>query len=330
MTYRAVYLKTFFDNVVVPYVAPEGLSIAPGEWCLVNSKFGEDLAQAVTGIRDISREKFHPRKSHSHGPDGADTAGIEIDDKSLLETKTEHVPEDNVPVEHLQIIRKVTPEEVEFWQSYRPEEKRAFESARREIRDLGLDMKLVNVHFMFQKKKIIFNFTADNRIDFRQLVKRLAGLFRTRIEMRQIGVRDAAKVLGGYGVCGVENCCQRSNCHVQSIYLKMAKDQGFVVNSSKLTGSCGRLMCCLSYEMQFYATERRKYPDPGSRVNDGTKEYVVISQNLLTQEVTVMDENHHQKKYPLDSLTFQRKDILSGTSYYRAANTDIQEELNRV
>ena len=318
MLYKAAYIKTFFDNMVLPYVVPDGMEVKEGGWYLVNSKFGEDIGRAETAVIEVAKDKFHVKKpqggAHHHKED--DAAGIEIDDKSILETKDEHIPEDNQLLDTLKLIRPVTNDEADVWHAYRPEEKKAYEAAKKEIKDLALDMKLVNVHFLFQRKKIIFNFTADNRIDFRQLVKRLAGLFRTRIEMRQIGVRDAAKVLGGYGVCGVQNCCQRSNCHINSIYLKMAKDQGFMVNSSKLTGSCGRLMCCLSYEMEFYSQEKKLYPEQGSRVNDGSKDYVVSSINMIKREVYVMDENHHQKKFPVDSLKFLRKE--GPVAFYKA------------
>lgn len=316
MNYKAVYIKTYFDNMVLPYVVPDGVEIRQGGWYLVNSKFGEDIGRAETALVEVSKEKFHvkkPQSGHHHQKDD-DAAGIEIDDKSILESKDEHIPEDSQLLDTLKLIRAVTQDEANLWHTYRPEEKKAFEAAKKEIKDLNLDMKLINVHFLFQKKKIIFNFTADNRIDFRQLVKRLAGLFRTRIEMRQIGVRDAAKVLGGYGVCGVQNCCQRSNCHINSIYLKMAKDQGFMVNSSKLTGSCGRLMCCLSYEMEFYSQERKLYPEQGSRVNDGSKDYIVCSVNMIKRDVYVMDENHHQKKFPVDAFKLLRKE--GALAYY--------------
>jgi cell fate regulator YaaT (PSP1 superfamily) len=211
-------------------------------------------------------------------------------------------------IENFKIIKQVAEEDLKNWQAFREDEKKAFCQAKKEINDLKLEMKLINVHFLYQKKKIIFNFTADNRIDFRQLVKRLASIFKTRIEMRQIGVRDAAKIIGSYGVCGIVNCCLRSNCHINSIYLKMAKDQGFVVNSSKLTGSCGRLMCCLSYEAQFYNEEKKDYPVLGSVVTDGNKNYTVSSNNIIKKEVYVCDENHHQKKYPLENITYLKKD----------------------
>ncbi len=323
MNYRAAFIKTFFDNMILPYIAKEGMEIIPGNWYVINTKFGEDIGLATSIVKEIPKERFHIKKPVVEHVNDADIDDIEIDDTSILEKKNEHIPLeiDSKQIENFQIIKEATQDELSQWQSFRAEELKAFESAKKEIKDLNLEMKLINVHFLYQRKKIIFNFTADNRIDFRQLVKRLAGIFKTRIEMRQIGVRDAAKILGGYGVCGVMNCCLKSNCHINSIYLKMAKDQGFVVNSSKLTGSCGRLMCCLAYEIDYYSEERKKYPDVGSLILDGQKNYSVVSLNIIKEEVYIADENHHQKKYPLEMLKFQRKDI-SGTSVYRINNTD--------
>lgn len=329
MIYRAAYIKTYFDNMVLPYLAPDDFTVTPDAYYLVNTKFGEDIGIATSGIKEISREKFFVKKPVQEHPGENDTGGIEIDDTSILETRDEHIPVefDKEQIENFKILKMVTDEELQAWQSFREEEKRAYHIARKEICDLKLEMKLINVHFLYQKKKIIFNFTADNRIDFRQLVKRLAGNFKTRIEMRQIGVRDAAKIIGSYGVCGIVNCCLRTNCHINSIYLKMAKDQGFVVNSSKLTGSCGRLMCCLSYEAHFYNEEKKDYPAIGSTVTDGNKNYTVSSHNFIKREIYVCDENHHQKKYTLDSIRFLTKDS-SGISVYKLCTEPGIKQMN--
>lgn len=318
MVYRAAYMKTFFDNMVLPYVVPAGMEIQEGKWYVLNTKFGEDIGQATSPVKDVTPDRFHvKRPAAEHGND-ADIDDIEIDDKSILEKKDEHIPSEaeNMQIESLHVIKEALPEELKQWKGCCQDSKKAYEDTKKEIVELKLEMKLINVHFLYQRKKVIFNFTADNRIDFRQLVKRLASIFKTRIEMRQIGVRDAAKILGGYGVCGVINCCLRSNCHINSIYLKMAKDQGFVVNSSKLTGSCGRLMCCLAYEADFYAEERKLYPEINSVVTDGTKDYRISSINVLKKELFISDEHHHQKKITMDQLKFMRKEA-SGISVYR-------------
>ncbi|MCX7881931.1 MAG: hypothetical protein N2314_01780 [Brevinematales bacterium] len=292
---KAAYMKTFFDSMVLPYRCQGEIKVEKGKWYVVNTRFGEDIAYSTSGVMEISHEilhrYFHKHENHPQSPQQVE--GIELDDKSILETKQEHAP---VEVEHLYVIREATQNEVSEWQKLREEATEAYGLALKEIKELQLDMKLINVHFMMGRKKVIFNFTSDNRVDFRQLVKRLASIFRTRIEMRQIGVRDAAKIEGGCGICGIELCCTRSNCHMSSIYLKMAKDQGFLVNSSKLTGVCGRLLCCLAYEVDFYQQEKGFYPDVGAKVKVGNLMYKVLSVNLLRREVVIVDENHHMRK----------------------------------
>lgn len=292
---KAAYMKTFFDSMVLPYRCQGDITVEKGKWYVVNTRFGEDIAYSMSGVTEISLEILHRyfHKHENHVAQAQQVEGIEVDDKSILETKQEHAP---VEIENLFVIREATSQEVSEWQALRKEATEAYNLALKEIRDLQLDMKLINVHFLMGRKKVIFNFTSDNRVDFRQLVKRLAALFRTRIEMRQIGVRDAAKIEGGCGICGIELCCTRSNCHMSSIYLKMAKDQGFLVNSSKLTGVCGRLLCCLAYEVDFYQQEKGFYPDVGARVRVGNLAYRVMSVNLLRKEVVIVDENHHMRK----------------------------------
>jgi cell fate regulator YaaT (PSP1 superfamily) len=290
--------------MVIPYLVPDGMEVQKGKWYLVSTRFGEDLGLAYTDLQEITREKFQLKK-----PASADGSGeAEIDDVHM-ETAPIDTQADASFFDTQRILRLAAEEEVKEYKSLRVEESHIFEQARSEIHELNLEMKLINVHFLFQRKKLIFNFTADNRVDFRVLVKRLAGLFKTRIEMRQIGVRDAAKLDGGYGVCGVINCCRRSNCHINSIYLKMGKDQGFVVNSSKLTGVCGRLMCCLAYEMPFYQEELRKYPEQGALVTGPeNKSYMVMSFNIIKKDVYISDEFHHQKKVPLETLKFLKRE----------------------
>jgi len=332
MIYKAAYFKTFFDYMVLPYIASDGITVTTGKWYLINTKFGEDIGLALSTIKDVPQEQFLVKKPVVEPASDANIDDIEIENlenEEILEPKEEHIQieMDVQQIENFKILREITPEELKEWQAFREEEKKAFEIAKKEIENLKLEMKLINVHFLFQKKKVIFNFTADNRIDFRQLVKKLASVFKTRIEMRQIGVRDAAKILGGFGVCGNVNCCLRSNCHIVPIYLKMAKEQGFVVNSSKLTGACGRLMCCLSYEAQLYTEEKKNYPEIGSVVTDGQKNYTVSALNLIKKEVYVMDENHHQKKFPVESLTFINKES-SGVSCYRVQYQN--SEVNQV
>ncbi len=281
--------------MVLPYRCEGNITVEKNKWYVVNTRFGEDIALSMTGVVEISHEEL---RRYLHKPEpvaqpAQQAEDIELDEKSILEAKQEHAP---VEIEHLFVIRLATEKELQEWQNLRAESHQAYQLALKEIKSLQLDMKLINVHFLLGRKKVIFNFTSDNRVDFRQLVKQLAAIFKTRIEMRQIGVRDAAKIEGGCGICGVELCCTRSNCHMSSIYLKMAKDQGFLVNSSKLTGVCGRLLCCLAYEVDFYQQEKGFYPEVGSKVMVGNLEYHVMSINLLKREVVLVDENHHVQK----------------------------------
>ncbi len=168
-----------------------------------------------------------------------------------------------------------------------------------------LDMKLVNVEYAFDGSKILFYFTSDGRVDFRDLVKDLASAFRTRIELRQIGVRDEAKMLTGYGICGRAFCCSQFLSDFQPVSIKMAKEQGLSLNPTKISGSCGRLMCCLKYEQSTYETLIRMTPRQGSVVNTPEGRGVVLESNLLTGEVKVRLE----KADASPAVVFDRKDV---------------------
>lgn len=322
---RIAYIKTFFDHMVSPYSLPEDVEVKKGEWYVVSTKFGNDVGLAMTNSEEKSREELFPnekdQKSGKHpsrkkGKDHADEDETPGENESLVESLPQQL-------ESNRVLGLATRYQVEERRRYAEEEEEAYFEAKKEVDELGLEMKLINVHYLLGKKKVIFNFTADNRVDFRQLVKRLASMFKTRIEMRQIGVRDAAKIQGGVGVCGQVCCCNRSNCHMDSIYLKMAKEQGFVVNSSKLTGLCGRLMCCLAYENDFYAKERKKYPPVGSFVMDGKKRYKIFSFNVLKNEIFSSDEHHHPKKFSHEAIEFIKKDS-SGVNHYRLKDSKQQ------
>ncbi len=311
-------MKTFFDNLVFPYIVPEELEIEPGKMYLINTKFGEDIGLAKSGVKFITLEQFPLKKptNHQNQEDNDSVNGemllnntnMELSELETLikeeQTSDTLLIDDGIEkkIENFKVIRPVTSDEVSEWEKLNSEKGRVFVETLKIIQEFNLPMKLISVHFLYQKKKVIFNFTAENRIDFRALVKRLAAIHRTRIEMRQIGVRDASKILPNYGVCGFQTCCTKSNCHITSIYLKMAKDQGFAVNSSKLTGVCGRLMCCLAYESDFYSEEKQKYPPINSIIKDGTKSYRVVSQNLISMDVYGEDENHHLKKFSIKNL----------------------------
>lgn len=185
------------------------------------------------------------------------------------------------------VIRKATKEDLKRVAENRKKEKTAFSACEKKIVEHGLEMKLVDVEYTFDNGKILFYFTADGRVDFRELVKDLAGMFRTRIELRQIGVRDEAKMLGGIGICGRPFCCGSFLGGFQPVSIKMAKEQGLSLNPVKISGTCGRLMCCLKYEQEAYLDLLRTTPKVNAVVSTPDGKGVVIDQNLLTGKLTV-------------------------------------------
>ncbi|MEE1056578.1 MAG: stage 0 sporulation family protein [Acutalibacteraceae bacterium] len=180
------------------------------------------------------------------------------------------------------MLRKANDEDLTILKENKKKEKQAFEVCEQKIAQHGLNMKLVDVEYTLDNNKILFYFTADGRVDFRSLVKDLASVFRTRIELRQIGVRDEAKMLGGIGVCGRPFCCSSFLGEFQPVSIKMAKEQGLSLSPVKISGTCGRLMCCLKYEQEAYTDLLKKTPKVGAIVNTPDGKGIVVEQNLLT------------------------------------------------
>ncbi|GGH88364.1 cell fate regulator YaaT (PSP1 superfamily) [Pullulanibacillus pueri] len=171
------------------------------------------------------------------------------------------------------------------------------------VNEHNLEMKLVDVEYTFDRNKIIFYFTADGRVDFRELVKDLAAIFRTRIELRQIGVRDEAKLLGGVGPCGRLLCCSTFLGDFEPVSIKMAKDQNLSLNPAKISGVCGRLMCCLKYENDYYETAKQELPDIGEKVSLHHGKARVVGLNILEKLVQVeLEEEQRILEYTLDEL----------------------------
>ena len=190
------------------------------------------------------------------------------------------------------IIRKATDEDRTRYDERIEKQKEAMEICNKKIAEHKLDMKLVDVEYSFSNSKILFYFTAEERVDFRTLVKDLAGIFRTRIELRQIGVRDEAKLLGGLGICGQNFCCARFLNGFQPVSIKMAKEQGLSLNPVKISGVCGRLMCCLKYEQDAYEYLLKQTPRAGSLVNTREGKGIVTEVSLLAGKLKVrLDRN---------------------------------------
>jgi cell fate regulator YaaT (PSP1 superfamily) len=179
----------------------------------------------------------------------------------------------------------------------------AYDVCVQKIQSHDLDMKLVDVEYTFDRNKVIFYFTADGRIDFRELVKDLAAIFRTRIELRQIGVRDEAKLLGGIGPCGRMLCCSTFLGDFEPVSIKMAKDQNLSLNPTKISGLCGRLMCCLKYENDEYETAKEQLPDIGSTIKTSDGSGRVVGLNILERIIQVELSDHEQiLEYTLDEI----------------------------
>ena len=203
-----------------------------------------------------------------------------------LATKGNHEVNDNEIVPPLKkVIRLATEEDAVTNEKNREKEKEAFTICEEKILNHGLDMKLIDVEITFDHNRLIFYFTSDGRVDFRELVKDLAAVFRTRIELRQIGVRDEAKMLNGIGICGRALCCATFLGDFHPVSIKMAKEQNLSLNPTKISGICGRLMCCLKYEEDVYEELNRKLPHVGDIIKtvDGTGE--ILSVNVLMQNV---------------------------------------------
>ena len=230
--------------------------------------------------------------------------GIEIGEvcKSVYE-----VPDEE---EHAKVLRKATKEDIEKAEKLSEKKKDVWQTTEKLIKKLNLDMKLVDVEFTLDGQKTIISFVCEDRVDFRELVKELATALKQRVELRQIGIRDQARIVGGIGVCGKECCCRQFLNDFDKVSIKMAKVQGLSLNPAKISGVCGRLMCCLAYENETYAEAEKVMPKINSRVETKDGEGTVIFNNLLNQTVTVKFEKDNEVKtmeYKLDEIKKEKK-----------------------
>ena len=205
----------------------------------------------------------------------------------IAEIPNKEVPKDPSAAPLKKLLRIATPKDDQAYLENKRKAKEAFDVCTKKIAKHNLDMKLVDVEYTFDHNKIIFYFTSDGRVDFRELVKELATVFRTRIELRQIGVRDEAKMLNGIGICGRTLCCATYLGDFHPVSIKMAKDQGLSLNPTKISGICGRLMCCLKHEQDTYEYLAKTSPRDGDFVNTPEGNGYVLSTNLLRQIVKV-------------------------------------------
>ncbi len=195
------------------------------------------------------------------------------------------------------IVRVATDDDKSKYQNNLKREAEAFKITQQKIVEHKLNMKLVNIHYFLDDSKILFNFTADGRVDFRDLVKDLASIFKTRIELRQIGVRDECRIMGGHGQCGRHFCCSNVSNELEPITIKMAKEQNLTLNSLKISGTCGRLLCCLAYEYSTYCKEKEKYPEIGSRVKYENEFFSVDEINIQTGMIKISGMSNGSNVY---------------------------------
>ncbi|HOE16274.1 MAG TPA: regulatory iron-sulfur-containing complex subunit RicT [Syntrophorhabdaceae bacterium] len=200
------------------------------------------------------------------------------------------------------IERKAIENEVEEFRALREKERHVFDFCRKKILEMGLPMKLLSAEYLFGATKLIFYFISENRVDFRELVKELAKEFKVRIELRQVGVRDEAKIIGGLGNCGNVVCCKRFLNNFSIVSIKMVKEQGLALNPSKISGICGRLMCCLAYEYSTYVESKKGFPKVGKRVAVPQGEGKVVKHNTLNFTITVHLDDGKEVTLPLKDI----------------------------
>lgn len=271
----------FRENGKIYFFSPLNYRVEPGKHVIVETARGVEYGKVVLGIREIDETKMSsPLKSIIRLADENDAA-------KYLENKEKS--------------------------------RKAYDICLEKIKKHNLEMKLIDAEYTFDNNKVLFYFTADGRIDFRELVKDLAAVFKTRIELRQIGVRDETKIVGGIGICGRELCCHKHLSEFVPVSIKMAKEQNLSLNPTKISGVCGRLMCCLKHEEDTYEYLNDKLPNVGDFVKtvDG-KKGEVASVNVLRQKVKLIvileDDTKEIEEYKIEDLKFKPKRRRNDTS----------------
>lgn len=206
------------------------------------------------------------------------------------------------------VIRKASTEDVAKYDELRVLSEKALEICKTKVFEHALQMKLVGCEYTFDRTKLIFYFTAEGRIDFRNLVKDLAAIFRLRIELRQIGVRDESRILGRIGICGKELCCRSFINRFESVSIKMGRDQGLIINPSKISGCCGRLLCCIGYEQKQYEEELLRFPAIGQKIKTKEGKGTVLNLSPMNGYMYVMLETGAVKKLLLDDIEFDKEE----------------------
>ena len=263
-----------FRNVgKIYYFNPKNYKVKPGDHVIVETARGVEYGKVVLAAKDV------------------------VDDQVVHPLK--------------EVLRVATKDDDEREKYNRKRERDAFKICQKKIREHGLEMKLIDAEYTFDNNKVLFYFTADGRIDFRQLVKDLASIFKTRIELRQIGVRDETKILGGIGICGRCLCCHTYLSEFAPVSIRMAKEQNLSLNQTKISGVCGRLMCCLKNEQETYEELNRRLPGIGDTVTtpdgiQGNVQSVNVLRQLVKVVVEIGDEKEIQE-FPVGELKFRSR-----------------------
>lgn len=244
------------------------------------------------------------------------------------------MPEEKLVNPLKKIIRIANSNDLNHYNENKKKEKEALKICEEKIKKYKLDMHLIDVEYKFDNSKILFFFTAEGRIDFRELVKELATIFKTRIELRQIGVRDEVKRIGGNGVCGRELCCCSFLSDFETVSIKMAKEQNISLNPSKISGNCGRLMCCLKYEQNVYEDKLKKLPKIGSTVKTEDGEGIVDSVETLKEVVRVKfkdeEDGYFYKKYPASDIKIIKSAYIENIDEEEKKNLKELQELEEL
>lgn len=271
MQIETVGIKFKNSNHVYSF-EPNGLDLKKGDYCIVETEKGADL-------------------------------GVVVKEKEAIDPTTLLSPLKKV-------LKKATKDMVEKAEIYDKEAEKLYPQIKAIVKEFGLEMKIVKIEATFDNSRYIINFTAENRVDFRDLVKKLAETLKKRVELRQIGSRDEVRMLGGFGPCGKVCCCAQNMGEFDHVSMKMAKNQNLSLNPNSISGLCGKLMCCLAYENKGYMEAIREMPKVGAQVSTKDGKGVVVYNNLLKKEVDVKyvkGEDTEIKTYPLEQVNFKRE-----------------------
>jgi cell fate regulator YaaT (PSP1 superfamily) len=260
---RFVMVKFPYSSETMRCSIAPDMEIEPGDMVIVPSRYGKDLARVLGPL---------------HCKECAD---------------------DSVPA----VDRKANNGELANYEKNQRKEAEAFDICKEKIAEHKLEMKLVSAHYLLDEAKVLFFFTAESRVDFRALVKDLVSVFKMRIELRQIGVRDESRVLGGVAVCGRPYCCHGVTDHLKPVSIKMAKEQNLSLNSMKISGPCGRLLCCLSYEFDLYREEKGKVPHEGARIRLKNSQFKVVEVNILTRKIRMVGPEGMNIEVPFSAFS---------------------------